>query len=110
MYPSTSVPFPRCHPFVLPLVPGSTGGPALLSAELVFGAPRAAERGQRRTARSPLGAAAMPFLPDEARSLPPPPLVNKGSVWLGLTGWLAALLDNGFAHRPVLRAGKGRRG
>ncbi|NP_001383923.1 NADH dehydrogenase [ubiquinone] 1 subunit C2 isoform 1 [Gallus gallus] len=47
----------------------------------------------------------MPFLPDEARSLPPPPLVNKGSVWLGLTGWLAALLDNGFAQRPVLRAG-----
>ncbi|XP_021238717.1 NADH dehydrogenase [ubiquinone] 1 subunit C2 [Numida meleagris] len=47
----------------------------------------------------------MLFLPDEARSLPPPPLVNKGSVWLGLTGWLAALLDNGFSQRPVLRAG-----
>ncbi|NWV83122.1 NDUCR dehydrogenase, partial [Dasyornis broadbenti] len=25
----------------------------------------------------------MAFLPDEARSLPPPPLLNKGSAWLG---------------------------
>ncbi|XP_037234292.1 NADH dehydrogenase [ubiquinone] 1 subunit C2 [Falco biarmicus] len=47
----------------------------------------------------------MLFLPDEARSLPPPPLVNKGSVWLGLTGWVSALLDNSFNHRPVIRAG-----
>uniref|UniRef100_A0A8C4U7R2 NADH dehydrogenase [ubiquinone] 1 subunit C2 n=1 Tax=Falco tinnunculus TaxID=100819 RepID=A0A8C4U7R2_FALTI len=47
----------------------------------------------------------MLFLPDEARSLPPPPLVNKGSVWLGLTGWVAALLDNSFNQRPVIRAG-----
>ncbi|XP_065503781.1 NADH dehydrogenase [ubiquinone] 1 subunit C2 [Caloenas nicobarica] len=47
----------------------------------------------------------MVFLPPESRSLPPPPLVNKGSVWLGFAGWVAALLDNGFNHRPVLRAG-----
>ncbi|NXT17963.1 NDUC2 dehydrogenase, partial [Syrrhaptes paradoxus] len=47
----------------------------------------------------------MVFLPDEARSLPPPPLINKGSVWLGLTGWLASLLDNAFNQRPVIRAG-----
>ncbi|XP_067996042.1 NADH dehydrogenase [ubiquinone] 1 subunit C2 [Melanerpes formicivorus] len=47
----------------------------------------------------------MAFLPDESRSLPPPPLVNKGSVWLGFCGWVAALLDNGFNHRPILRAG-----
>ncbi|XP_067169325.1 NADH dehydrogenase [ubiquinone] 1 subunit C2 [Apteryx mantelli] len=47
----------------------------------------------------------MVFLPDEARSLPPPPLFNKGSAWLGLAGWGAALLDNGFNRRPVLRAG-----
>ncbi|XP_062370013.1 NADH dehydrogenase [ubiquinone] 1 subunit C2 isoform X2 [Cinclus cinclus] len=47
----------------------------------------------------------MAFLPDESRSLPPPPLLNKGSVWLGFAGWLAALLDNAFNHRPILRAG-----
>ncbi|KAM6099611.1 NADH dehydrogenase [ubiquinone] 1 subunit C2 [Theristicus caerulescens] len=47
----------------------------------------------------------MVFLPDESRSLPPPPLLNKGSAWLGLAGWVAALLDNGFNHRPVIRAG-----
>ncbi|NXS57122.1 NDUCR dehydrogenase, partial [Brachypteracias leptosomus] len=47
----------------------------------------------------------MVFLPDEARSLPPPSLLNTSSVWLGLTGWFAALLDNGFNHRPVIRAG-----
>ncbi|NWS71106.1 NDUC2 dehydrogenase, partial [Crotophaga sulcirostris] len=47
----------------------------------------------------------MAFLPDEARSLPPPPLVNRGSFVLGLTGWLAALLDNCFNQRPVIRAG-----
>ncbi|NXY37505.1 NDUC2 dehydrogenase, partial [Pomatorhinus ruficollis] len=47
----------------------------------------------------------MAFLPDESRSLPPPPLLNKGSVWLGFVGWLSALADNAFNHRPVLRAG-----
>ncbi|XP_030308987.1 NADH dehydrogenase [ubiquinone] 1 subunit C2 [Calypte anna] len=47
----------------------------------------------------------MVFLPDEARSLPPPPLLNKGSAWLGLTGWVTALLDNGFNKRPIIRAG-----
>uniref|UniRef100_A0A8C3R8E2 Uncharacterized protein n=1 Tax=Cyanoderma ruficeps TaxID=181631 RepID=A0A8C3R8E2_9PASS len=51
--------------------------------------------------------AAMVFLPDEARSLPPPPLLNKGSVWLGFVGWLSALADNAFNQRPVLRAGTG---
>ncbi|XP_030331740.1 NADH dehydrogenase [ubiquinone] 1 subunit C2 [Strigops habroptila] len=47
----------------------------------------------------------MVFLPDESRSLPPPPIFNRISAWLGFTGWLSALLDNGFNHRPVLRAG-----
>ncbi|NWR56947.1 NDUCR dehydrogenase, partial [Bucorvus abyssinicus] len=42
----------------------------------------------------------MVFLPDESRSLPPPPIVNRASVWLSLTGWVAALLDNGYNHRP----------
>ncbi|XP_054125907.1 NADH dehydrogenase [ubiquinone] 1 subunit C2 [Melozone crissalis] len=47
----------------------------------------------------------MVFLPDESRSLPPPPLLNKGSVWLGFAGWMSALLDNAFNHRPVFGAG-----
>ncbi|XP_031954901.1 NADH dehydrogenase [ubiquinone] 1 subunit C2 [Corvus hawaiiensis] len=47
----------------------------------------------------------MVFLPDESRSLPPPPLLNKGSVWLGFAGWMSALLNNAFNQRPVLRAG-----
>ncbi|KAL2311177.1 hypothetical protein Nmel_002869 [Mimus melanotis] len=47
----------------------------------------------------------MVFLPDESRSLPPPPLLNKGSLWFGAAGWLAALLDNAFNQRPILRAG-----
>ncbi|NXC86347.1 NDUC2 dehydrogenase, partial [Cercotrichas coryphoeus] len=47
----------------------------------------------------------MVLLPDESRSLPPPPLLNKGTVWFGFSGWLAALLDNAFNQRPVLRAG-----
>ncbi|NWS98711.1 NDUC2 dehydrogenase, partial [Mionectes macconnelli] len=47
----------------------------------------------------------MVFLPDESRSLPPPPLFNKGSAWLGFVGWMTALMDNTFNQRPVLRAG-----
>ncbi|XP_066846071.1 NADH dehydrogenase [ubiquinone] 1 subunit C2 isoform X2 [Anser cygnoides] len=47
----------------------------------------------------------MAFLPEEARALPPPPLVNKVSAWLGAAGWAAALLGNGFSQRPVLTAG-----
>uniref|UniRef100_A0A493U0X8 Uncharacterized protein n=1 Tax=Anas platyrhynchos platyrhynchos TaxID=8840 RepID=A0A493U0X8_ANAPP len=45
---------------------------------------------------------------EEARGLPPPPLVNKMSAWLGGAGWLAALLANGFSQRPLLTAGRGR--
>ncbi|NXH44594.1 NDUC2 dehydrogenase, partial [Dicaeum eximium] len=47
----------------------------------------------------------MVFLPDESRSLPPPPLLNKGSVWLGFAGWLTALMDNAFNRRPILQSG-----
>ncbi|XP_041339619.1 NADH dehydrogenase [ubiquinone] 1 subunit C2-like [Pyrgilauda ruficollis] len=47
----------------------------------------------------------MVFLPDESRSLPPPPLLNKGSVWLGFAGWMSALMDNAFNQRPILGAG-----
>lgn len=45
-------------------------------------------------------------LPGEALSLPPPPLVNKGSVWMSFLGWLAALTDNLINRRPVLGAGQ----
>ncbi|XP_070607725.1 NADH dehydrogenase [ubiquinone] 1 subunit C2 [Erythrolamprus reginae] len=44
-------------------------------------------------------------IPEEARSLPPPPLVNFPSVWMAGIFWLSALLDNGLNRRPVLRAG-----
>ncbi|NXX15116.1 NDUC2 dehydrogenase, partial [Podargus strigoides] len=47
----------------------------------------------------------MAFLPDESRSLPPPSLFNPCSAWLGLAGWVAALLDNCFNRRPAIRAG-----
>ncbi|XP_061199724.1 NADH dehydrogenase [ubiquinone] 1 subunit C2 [Neopsephotus bourkii] len=47
----------------------------------------------------------MVFLPDESRSLPPPAVFNHISAWLGFCGWLSALLDNGFNHRPFIRAG-----
>ncbi|CAM2095615.1 NADH dehydrogenase [ubiquinone] 1 subunit C2 [Caretta caretta] len=47
----------------------------------------------------------MVFLPDESRGLPPPPIVNRNSVWMGLVGWAVALVDNAFNRRPVIRAG-----
>ncbi|XP_043360018.1 NADH dehydrogenase [ubiquinone] 1 subunit C2 isoform X1 [Dermochelys coriacea] len=47
----------------------------------------------------------MVFLPDESRGLPPPPIANRNSVWLGLVGWASALVDNAFNRRPVIRAG-----
>uniref|UniRef100_A0A8C8RQ12 NADH dehydrogenase [ubiquinone] 1 subunit C2 n=1 Tax=Pelusios castaneus TaxID=367368 RepID=A0A8C8RQ12_9SAUR len=47
----------------------------------------------------------MVFLPDEVRSLPPPAIVNKNSVWLGLLGWCASIADNLFNRRPPVRAG-----
>ncbi|XP_048348456.1 NADH dehydrogenase [ubiquinone] 1 subunit C2 [Sphaerodactylus townsendi] len=44
-------------------------------------------------------------LPDEARSLPPPPLLNKGSVYTAFVGWSTALISNAINHRPILAAG-----
>ncbi|NXM12316.1 NDUC2 dehydrogenase, partial [Ploceus nigricollis] len=51
----------------------------------------------------------MVFLPDESRSLPPPPLLNKGSVWLGPAGswerWGQFLsLPAAGIHRQILLA------
>ncbi|GAA6232756.1 NADH dehydrogenase [ubiquinone] 1 subunit C2-like [Lates japonicus] len=42
---------------------------------------------------------------DEAKSLPPPGIVNRNSVWLGFTGWLSAMLQNAINHRPPLKSG-----
>ncbi|KAK1786389.1 hypothetical protein P4O66_018080 [Electrophorus voltai] len=47
----------------------------------------------------------MGFLPDEAKGLPPPAVMNRNSVWLGLCGWATAMLDNSFKRRPALMAG-----
>ncbi|KAE8627977.1 hypothetical protein XENTR_v10007244 [Xenopus tropicalis] len=47
----------------------------------------------------------MGLLPDEARSLPPPGLVNRNSVWMGLMGYLTAITHNAIRHMPALRAG-----
>ncbi|KAJ6651619.1 hypothetical protein lerEdw1_020783, partial [Lerista edwardsae] len=44
-------------------------------------------------------------LPAEALSLPPPPLANKISLWMGFIGWTSALLDNVVNRRPALGAG-----
>ncbi|XP_060094258.1 NADH dehydrogenase [ubiquinone] 1 subunit C2-like [Heteronotia binoei] len=44
-------------------------------------------------------------LPDEARSLPPPPLLNFGSLWMGFIGWASALTHNGILRRPILATG-----
>ncbi|XP_067841940.1 NADH dehydrogenase [ubiquinone] 1 subunit C2 [Heptranchias perlo] len=47
----------------------------------------------------------MGFLPVEAKVLPPPGIVNRNSVWLGVIGWTTAVLQNGVNRRPVLKAG-----
>ncbi|KAF7237903.1 NADH dehydrogenase [ubiquinone] 1 subunit C2 [Varanus komodoensis] len=44
-------------------------------------------------------------LPDEARSLPPPPLFSFVSVWMAFVGWSGALIENGLNRRPILAAG-----
>uniref|UniRef100_A0A8C2JSI0 Uncharacterized protein n=1 Tax=Cyprinus carpio TaxID=7962 RepID=A0A8C2JSI0_CYPCA len=36
----------------------------------------------------------MGLLPDEAKVLPPPGIVNRNSVWFGLCGWATAMLHN----------------
>ncbi|XP_072547923.1 NADH dehydrogenase [ubiquinone] 1 subunit C2 [Salminus brasiliensis] len=47
----------------------------------------------------------MGLFPDEGKVLPPPGIINTCSVWLGFTGWVTAMLDNGFKHRPPLKSG-----
>uniref|UniRef100_A0A2D1CGZ4 NADH dehydrogenase [ubiquinone] 1 subunit C2 n=1 Tax=Sparus aurata TaxID=8175 RepID=A0A2D1CGZ4_SPAAU len=47
----------------------------------------------------------MGLIPDDAKSIPPPGIVNRNSMWLGTAGWLTAMLQNAINHRPPLRAG-----
>ncbi|XP_069045846.1 NADH dehydrogenase [ubiquinone] 1 subunit C2 [Lepisosteus oculatus] len=44
-------------------------------------------------------------LPDEAKCLPPPGIVNRNSVWFGFIGWCTALLHNALNRRPPIKAG-----
>merc|ERR1712243_469872 len=46
-----------------------------------------------------------PILPDEAKDLPPPNLVNHNSVWMAFMGWSTAVLGNAINARPVLKTG-----
>ncbi|KAM9853015.1 NADH dehydrogenase [ubiquinone] 1 subunit C2 [Aulostomus maculatus] len=47
----------------------------------------------------------MGMLPDEAKGLPPPGIVNRCSVWLAGVGWASAMLHNALIHRPALKSG-----
>lgn len=47
------------------------------------------------------------FLPDEARSLPPPKLTDPRLAYIGLLGYCSGLLDNALRRRPVMLAGEG---
>ncbi|XP_078736764.1 NADH dehydrogenase [ubiquinone] 1 subunit C2 isoform X1 [Lampetra fluviatilis] len=46
----------------------------------------------------------MIVVPDEAKSLQPPSLLNVSSLVLGLTGWGSALAANAAQHRPAWRS------
>uniref|UniRef100_A0A3Q3JL25 NADH dehydrogenase [ubiquinone] 1 subunit C2 n=1 Tax=Monopterus albus TaxID=43700 RepID=A0A3Q3JL25_MONAL len=47
----------------------------------------------------------MGFIPDERKSLPPPGIVNRNSVWLGFMGWATAMFHNSLNQRPPLKSG-----
>ncbi|XP_073673867.1 NADH dehydrogenase [ubiquinone] 1 subunit C2 [Garra rufa] len=47
----------------------------------------------------------MGLLPDEAKVLPPPGIVNRNSLWLGLLGWATATMHNSLNRRPAFKAG-----
>ncbi|XP_006077453.1 NADH dehydrogenase [ubiquinone] 1 subunit C2 [Bubalus bubalis] len=53
-----------------------------------------------RQARAPFQ-----FLPDEARSLPPPKLTDPRLAFVGFLGYCSGLIDNAIRRRPVLSAG-----
>ncbi|XP_043975600.1 NADH dehydrogenase [ubiquinone] 1 subunit C2 [Gambusia affinis] len=47
----------------------------------------------------------MGIVPEEGKSLPPPGIVNRNSVWLSGMGWVSAMIHNAFNHRPPLKSG-----
>uniref|UniRef100_A0A672RHC6 Uncharacterized protein n=1 Tax=Sinocyclocheilus grahami TaxID=75366 RepID=A0A672RHC6_SINGR len=53
---------------------------------------------------NPLLFGEMGLLPDEAKVLRPPGIVNRNSVWFGLCGWATAMLHNSLNRRPALKA------
>ncbi|XP_055139037.1 NADH dehydrogenase [ubiquinone] 1 subunit C2 isoform X3 [Symphalangus syndactylus] len=44
------------------------------------------------------------FLPDEARSLPPPKLTDPRLLYIGFLGYCSGLIDNLIRRRPVATA------
>uniref|UniRef100_A0A8B9Y904 NADH:ubiquinone oxidoreductase subunit C2 n=1 Tax=Bos mutus grunniens TaxID=30521 RepID=A0A8B9Y904_BOSMU len=52
------------------------------------------------------GRATFQFLPDEARSLPPPKLTDPRLAFVGFLGYCSGLIDNAIRRRPVLSADK----
>lgn len=53
------------------------------------------------------GRVPLQFLPDEARSLPPPKLTDPRLAYIGFLGYCSGLLDNAIRRRPVMLAGEG---
>ncbi|XP_007529766.1 NADH dehydrogenase [ubiquinone] 1 subunit C2 isoform X2 [Erinaceus europaeus] len=51
------------------------------------------------------GRVPLKFLPDEARSLPPPRLNDPRLAYIGFMGYCSGLLDNALRRRPVLTTG-----
>ncbi|KAI1893642.1 hypothetical protein AGOR_G00125810 [Albula goreensis] len=47
----------------------------------------------------------MGLLPDEAKVLPPPGIINRNSLWFGFMGWCTAIIQNNINRRSALRAG-----
>lgn len=56
------------------------------------------------------GRVPLQFLPDEARSLPPPKLTDPRLAYIGFLGYCSGLLDNAIRRRPVMSAGEGYAG
>lgn len=53
------------------------------------------------------GRVPLQFLPNEARSLPPPKLTDPRLVYMGFLGYCSGLIDNAIRRRPVVSAGEG---
>lgn len=47
----------------------------------------------------------MGLIPDEAKGLPPPGIMNYNSAWMALMGWCVVMIDNAVKLRPPIRSG-----